>query len=626
MIPDSVVEEVRARADIVSVIGEFVSLKRSGKDYKGLSPFKNEKTPSFFVIPAKSFFHDFSSGESGDVFAFLMKHQGMSFTEAVKFVGSRSGMDVRETRSRKGDDPWRPYYEAVAYAASFFQERLWEDEEGGRAAREYLQKRGLGREEGERFGLGYAPGEWTAFRDAAAVHGMDEGVLAEVGLVKTGAKNDEPYDAFRDRIVFPIESVSGRVLGFGGRLLGTPGKGLPKYLNSPESPVFRKGEVLYGLGWAKNAVRREGEALLVEGFMDVVSLAAAGIENAVAPLGTALTDAQAELLKRYAGQVRILFDSDPAGLRATFRAGDVLLAQGLHPSVVTLPAGEDPDSVARSGGAQAVRTYLGQAVDVLERKLAILEERDYFSSIEKTRNALDRLLPTLRATADPQLRDLYLARVAERTDVRPETLEGELRQTPRHGPTPPPQGRGSRRPSRHGPGLAASPTRRPRPAPRVHGLGAERALMLVLAKDRSWVDRAAERIGPSDLEDRCYRAIFEMLVDDPELASPPEGTDPAVVQRFEKLMEDREDTENASQVFEDALSCILVSGIDRRLEAVDQELRNTGDETRKQSLLEDKRGLTLQKQDLSGGRDWRRGMRAARTAAAAPNREEAPRR
>lgn len=624
MIPDSVVEEVRARADIVSVIGEFVSLKRSGKDYKGLSPFKNEKTPSFFVVPAKSFFHDFSSGESGDVFAFLMKHQGMSFTDAVKYVGSRCGMEVRETRSRKGDDPWRPYYEAVAYAASFFQERLWEWE-GGQPAREYLQGRGIGREHGERFGLGYAPGEWTAFRDAAAVHGMDEGVLAEVGLVKKGAKNDEPYDAFRDRVVFPIESVSGRVLGFGGRLLGTPGKGLPKYINSPESPVYRKGEVLYGMSWAKNAARREGEALLVEGFMDVVSLAAAGIENAVAPLGTALTDAQAELLKRYAGQVRILFDSDPAGLRATFRAADVLLAQGVHPSVVTLPDGEDPDSVANSGGAEAVRAYLDQAVDVLERKLAILEKRDYFSSIEKTRNALDRLLPTLRATADPQLRDIYLAHVAERTDVRLETLEAELRQSPRHGPTRRPPGHGSSRATGRGSGSAAPTTRRPRPTPRVHGLGAERALMLVLAKDRSWVDRAAERIGPSDLEDRCYRAIFEMLVDDPELASPPDGTDPAVVQRFERLMEDREDTEHAGQLFEDALSSILVSGIDRRLEAVDQELRNTGDETRKQSLVEDKRGLILEKRDLSRGRDWRRGMRAARVAAASPNWEEAPR-
>ena len=295
MIADSVVEEVRARADIVDVIGEFVSLKRSGKEYKGLSPFKNEKTPSFFVVPAKGFFHDFSSGQSGDVFAFLMKHQGMSFVDAVKFVGSRCGMEVRETRGRRGDDPWRPYHEAVAYAAKFFQERLWEQEKGA-PAREYLQGRGIGPEECRRFGLGYAPAEWTAFRDAAAVHGMDESVLTELGLVKSRAKNDEPYDAFRDRIVFPIESVSGRVLGFGGRLLGTPGKGVPEYLNSPDSPIFRKGQVLYGLGWAKNAARREGEALLVEGFMDVVSLAVAGIENAVAPLGTALTDAQADYI------------------------------------------------------------------------------------------------------------------------------------------------------------------------------------------------------------------------------------------------------------------------------------------------------------------------------------------
>ncbi|MDE2752879.1 MAG: CHC2 zinc finger domain-containing protein, partial [Gemmatimonadota bacterium] len=198
MIPDNVVEEVRARADIVGIIGEFVQLKKAGKDFRGLSPFKDEKTPSFYVVPAKAFFHDFSSGESGDVFSFLMKHQGMSFVDAVKYVGARSGVDVREVRrGKKGDDPWRPYYEASAFAGSFFRERLWEWD-GGKAAREYLEKRGIGREVGERFGIGYAPDEWEAFREAASVHGLDEGMLLELGLIKRSEGRDRPYDAFRN--------------------------------------------------------------------------------------------------------------------------------------------------------------------------------------------------------------------------------------------------------------------------------------------------------------------------------------------------------------------------------------------------------------------------------------------
>ncbi len=598
MIPDRVVEEVRARADIVGIIGEFVQLKKAGKDFRGLSPFKDEKTPSFFVIPAKAFFHDFSSGESGDVFSFLMKRQGMSFVDAVKYVGARCGVDVREVRrGKRGDDPWRPYYEASAFAGAFFRERLWEWDGGG-AAREYLERRGIGRETGERFGIGYAPEEWEAFREAASVHGLEEGILLELGLIKKSEGRDRPYDAFRNRIIFPIESVSGRVLAFGGRILGPTGKGAPKYLNSPESPIFHKGAVLYGLGSARNHIRRRGAALLVEGFMDAVSLAAVDIGNAVALLGTSLTEEHARLLRNYTTQVRILFDSDPAGLRATFRAADILLAQGLRASVVTLPDGEDPDSVARAEGADAVLAYVAQAVDVLDRKIAILEDREYFASIEKTRDALDRLLPTLRAVKDPRLRDIYVTRVAERTGVRAGTLEAELRE----GAVPP------RRPH---PAAGRTPPATRRPAPRFHGLGVERLLLLLLLKNREWVDKAAERIGPSDLEDGAYRAIFEQLIDDPELKVLPEGTMAEAVLYFERLMSDREVPSPAEAVFDDAVLQIENTARDRRLEALDAEIARAG-ETEKIRLLRDKQNLIREKK--SRGSDWRRSARrAART-------------
>ncbi|MCY4571953.1 MAG: DNA primase [Gemmatimonadetes bacterium] len=595
MIPDHVVEEVRARADIVGIIGDFVQLKKAGKDFRGLSPFKKEKTPSFYVIPAKAFFHDFSSGESGDVFSFLMKHQGMGFTDAVKYVGARSGVEVKEVRrGRKGDDPWRPYYEATAHANSFFQERLWEWE-GGKSAREYLERRGIWRETGERFGLGFAPDEWGALRDAAAARGIGEAILLELGLLKKSEKREQLYDAFRNRVIFPIESVSGRVLAFGGRLLGPEGKGAPKYLNSPESPIFHKGEILYGLSWAGNHIRRQGAALLVEGFMDALSLAAVDVAHAVAPLGTALTEGHARLLARYTKQVRILFDNDAAGMRATFRAADTLLAQGLHASVVTLPEGEDPDSVARAGGAEAVLGFVRQAVDVLDRKIAILEEHDYFSSIEKTRAALDRLLPTLRAVRDPRLRDIYLTRVAERTGVRADTLAAELK-----GQTGPGRARRGTRP----------PPRR-RPAPRFQGLGSDWQLVHFVLKRREWIERAGERVGPSDLEDGALRAIFEWLIDNPELAAPPVGAMPEAVQRFEELNRDREVPPD--EVFEDVARGIDVRTIDRRLEALDGQIRGAAEEAEKSRLIKDKEDLNKEKRAL--GPDWRRSThRAAKSS------------
>ncbi len=590
MIPDDVVEEVRARADIVGVIGEFVQLKKAGKEFRGLSPFKKEKTPSFYVIPAKAFFHDFSSGESGDVFSFLMKHQGMSFVDAVKYVGARSGVDVREVKRGRGrgDDPWRPYYEASAHANAFFQERLWEWK-GGEGARSYLEGRGIDRKAGERFGLGYAPDEWGAFREAASVHGLDEGILLELGLLKKSEKGRDPYDAFRNRIVFPIESVTGRVLAFGGRLLGKEGKGAPKYLNSPESPIFHKGEVLYGLSWARNHIRRDASVMVVEGFMDVVSLAAVGIRNVVAPLGTSLTESHARLLKRYTIQVRILFDSDPAGLRATFRAADTLLGQGLHASVVTLPDGEDPDSVARSGGADAVRGFVAQAVDVLDRKIAILEERGYFDSIEKTRRALDRLLPTLRVAKDARLRDIYVTRVAERTGVQRETLTQELLAAPV-------------RPRRVG----TAPPRR-RPAPRFRGLGAERTLVLLLINHREWIEKSAERVGPSDLEDDANRVIFEALIADPELVALPEGTKPEAVDRFEELNADPETLADPARVFDDTVAKIEGNRISRRLDALEAEIRGSGTGEQRR-LIRDKENLMKERQALPV--DWRRSGKA----------------
>jgi len=455
-----------------------------------------------------------------------------------------------------------------------------------------VEERGIGRGAGEDCGLGFAPDDWRAFREAAAVHGLDERILLDVGLLKKSEKSDDPYDAFRDRIIFPIESESGRVLAFGGRLLGRTGKGAPKYLNSPESPIFQKGEVLYGLRKARNHIRRNASVMVVEGFTDVVSLASVDVRNVVAPLGTAMTEAHARLLGRYTKQVRLLFDSDPAGQRATFRAADILLGQGLHASVVTLPDREDPDSVARSGGAEAIREFVSQAVDVLDRKIAMLEERDYFASIEKTRRALDRLLPTVRAVTDPRLRDIYVARVAERTGVRPETLVEEIGQ--RVVP----------------PAAATHPAyRRRRVPPSPQGMGPEQELLRLMLHHRDWIGKVAERVGPSDLEDGADRVIFEGLISDPGLVVLPESASPEAMRRLEQLKADPGMARESEQVFADVLARILAKVINRRMDGVRARLHSAADYQEKVQLTSDLEELRREKAALPGA-DWSGSARA----------------
>ena len=594
MIPDDQVDEVRARADIVHVIGDIVPLKKSGKDYKACCPFHEEKTPSFYVVPAKGFYKCFGCGESGDVFAFLIKRLGLSFVDAVKHVAASTGVEIREvSRGQSGEDPLRHLYEANAFARMFFQDSLW-DEKAGRPASEYLEERGIDRETAERFGLGYAPDAWRGLHEAASHHGLGEEVLIEVGLVTRSEKQKDPYDRFRDRLIFPIENPSGKVVGFGGRVLGAGREGSPKYVNSPESPIYHKGEILYGLSWAKNAIRRSGTALLVEGYMDVVSLAAAGFENAVAPLGTAVTPDQVAVLRRYTSRAQLLFDSDAAGLKATFRAADLLLAGGVHPCVVTLPPGEDPDTIVHAEGAEALQGYIDEALDVLDRKLQILEEHDHFGSIEQTRSAIDRLLPTIRAVQDHALRDIYIAKVSERTGVRRDTLEGELA---RAVPPAVPQRVAWRRDQRR-----KSVTSAPE-------MGPERELLLLMTKDRDWIERVGERLGPQDFLDVRYRAVFESLLADHELTHPPEKMVPEAARVLEALLADPTELSRAHRVFEESLSKILSTLLQGRLDAVDHLLQNTSDGQQEAQLLGEKARLSKERREL--GTDWSPTVRRA---------------
>lgn len=508
MIPEELVEEVRLRADLVEVVSEHTRLKRSGRTFRGPCPLHGGEGPNFSVDPAKGFYKCFVCGEGGTVFTFLMKHLGMTYPEAIRDVAQRVGIEIPDARApRPEEDPNRHLHDANSFAADWFRRNLREGD-GARDARAYLARRGITDEAMERFRMGWAPEEWSALREAARAQNIGDDVLLQLGLVKESRSGRDPYDAFRGRIIFPIEDLGGRVVAFGGRILGEAEEHVPKYLNSPESPVYHKGRMLYGLGWSRGAIRKAETALVVEGYMDYVSLAAHGVDNAVAPLGTAMTEEQAELLAKYAPRVILLYDSDKAGLKATFRTGDELLRAGTEVLVATLPEGEDPDSLVRAKGAKALQKYLDDAVDVLERKIQILERRGFFATIAGTRKALDALLPTVRAATDELLRGVYVARIAEKTGIPRDTLEREIAEAPPRDTRPP--GAPDRR--KRNEGRRADDFTVPREKQVEYPIGAERNLLLLLLRDESYVERAARTVHPEDFRDPAYRSVYQWLL------------------------------------------------------------------------------------------------------------------
>lgn len=504
MIPDEDVERVREAADIVGIIGESVTLKRAGGTFRGPCPFHQGKNPNFSVDPKRRIYHCFKCGESGDVFTYLRKRYGMDWPTSVRHVAERSGVTIREVSSRReGPDPREPLWEVNAAAEEWFRRTLREDAAGA-PAREYLAQREITLDVAERFGLGFTP------RDGLTAHlttlGFDDNRQLEAGLLVQREGSDALRPRFRNRLMFPIYDTSGRTAGFGGRVIGA---GEPKYLNSPETAAFTKGRMLYGLNWSRNAIRKADRVLLVEGYFDLVRLVVAGVEEVIAPLGTALTTEQAALIVRHSKNAFLVYDSDKAGLKATFRAADELLRHGASVRVVTLPSGEDPDTFARKAGRDGIERQLMAAVDVIERKIQLLERGGWFADLHKRRRAIDHLLPTIRATSDPVTRDMYLGRVSEVTGVDRQVLAYEAESPARNdrvaGPAQP-SGPAVRKTDR----TAREPERASKSRSGA-GTAAERELVRVMLTSRALVERIAERVGPGEFRDARYREIFERL-------------------------------------------------------------------------------------------------------------------
>ena len=559
MIPDDIIEQVREASDLVAIIGEHVELKRTGSDYRGPCPFHGGTHRNFAVIPKKGMFYCFVCHEAGDVFTFFMKKLGMDYPTAVRETARRVGITIPE-RGPMGPDPREPLFQAVATAADWFARQLREAPEAN-VARHYLVSRQVSMETAEVQGLGYAP-RGPAFLDAMKGLGLRQEVLLEAGLM-VKREDGTVLPRFRARLQFPIHDLRSRVVAFSGRLLDN---GEPKYLNSPDTPIFHKGKLLYNLHLAKHAMRKAERAILVEGQFDVLRLTLTGFEEVVAPLGTGLTADQAELLQRHAPHVILLYDSDDAGLRATFRAGDELLRHRLRVSVATLPEGEDPDTLARQGGAAALEGILKQAIDVLERKIQILERKGFFGTLPGRRRALDALLPTIRAASDPIARDLYLSRVAEVAGVRKETLEEEVSgrmDAPRRDPGKP------------------VVTEQFGPAAPV-----EKGILLVMLHGAEWKARVLAEVDRENIASPRYRAVFDALAE-----NSPERLDEIAARTLEELQATGLGAVSPDEMFAWATNSIEADRKSREIIRLQREI-DIAPENDKARLTLEKRALT----------------------------------
>ena len=503
------VEQIRARADIVEVISSYVNLKRAGRNHVGLCPFHAEKTPSFNVNADRQIYHCFGCEVGGDVFAFLMNMEGLSFPEAVRRLGERYGIEVEEETVTPEEEQRREERERllrVTEVACDFYHRLLVEDPAGKPARSYLRQRGFDGEMARQFQLGWAPAAWEALATHLQEKGFDpKWARDRLGLTRAGNEGRGDYDLFRRRLLFPIHDERGRPVAFGGRILEGDG---PKYINSPESPIYHKGRVLYGLYQAKDAMRHKGEAIVVEGYFDQLALYRAGFHNTVATCGTALTPDHVRLLKRFSDRVLLLFDQDAAGQKATFRAMEVLLPEGLQVSVVTLEPGEDPDSFLRNHDAQEMQQRLEAARSVVE---VFIDQTlaQHGEDIEGRARAVEKILVKLQLLPGDIQRDLYLKDLAVRTGLDEQLLRRKAAPQAVAQTVSPPVVSAAERPR------PARPTAPAASAPLRLAMKAQRILLRLIISYES-TRNEARRVGLDELfEEGDLRVLAERALSQP---------------------------------------------------------------------------------------------------------------
>ncbi len=431
MITKETIDKIFSAIRVEEIVGEYVQLKRAGSNYKGLSPFVDEKTPSFIVSPSKQIWKDFSSGKGGTAISFLMEIEGFSYPEALRYAAKKYGIEIEELKKdlteeeKKAQTDKDLLYKIHEVANDFFQNQLYETEEGLNIGLSYFKERELKPETIKKFQLGYSPELKNAFTQYAVSKGYSKEILEKSGLSIFSEKSTEGIDRFRERVIFPIHGFSGRVLGFGGRILKSNTK-TAKYLNSPETEIYHKSNVLYGLFQSKQAVSRENMCLLVEGYMDVVALHQSGIENVVASSGTSLTTEQIKLIKRLTENVTILFDGDAAGIKASFRSIDMLLAESMNIRILLFPEGHDPDSFARENSMEFVKNFIKEnSKDFIDFKAEILLKETENDPIKKA-EAIRDIVKSVANVDNGLKQEIYLKQIATQFGLTERNLFDEL--------------------------------------------------------------------------------------------------------------------------------------------------------------------------------------------------------
>ncbi|QZY56567.1 DNA primase [Crassaminicella profunda] len=506
---EGLIDEIKSQNDIVDVVSKYVHLKKAGQNYKGLCPFHHEKTPSFIVSDEKQFYHCFGCGESGDVISFMMKLENLDFIDALRLLGEWAGINIDEisTSKKEKEEIYRKnnIYQINRDAAFYYYKNLVKEENKGLS---YLFKRGLNIKTIKKFGLGYAKDGWEALNNYLLKKGYDQESIFKAGLVLERKKKNGYYDRFRNRVIFPIINTTGKVIGFGGRVIENKE---PKYLNSPETPVFNKGNNLFSLNLAKNEVRKMKQIIVVEGYMDVIGLYESGIKNVVASLGTALTKNQANLLKRYADEVIIAYDADIAGQAATLRGLDILREAGCGVRVVRLSEGKDPDELVRKKGKEAFLKEVKNALSLIDYKIMLSKEENDLTTSEGKVKFVKSITQILKQLKSPVEIDVYIKKIARESEISIEAIKTEIYGNNKKNNEKKEIVDTRKYRSKHDRYTNKYNIQPLKPIQKIGYIEAERALLKLIINNKTFFQRVKEQLCFEDFMDQSNSKIAELV-------------------------------------------------------------------------------------------------------------------
>lgn len=555
-IPENILEEILGRVNIVELISAYIPLKRAGRNFKANCPFHHEKTPSFMVSPERQIYHCFGCGQSGNAFKFLMEYEHLDFLEAVELLAKKSGTTIpeRHPEDKTTTSFYQQLYRINDLTALFYKQALKSD--SSKHAKGYVAKRGIDAESLELFGIGFAPEKWDALIDYMRSKNVSLDLLEKAGLI-IPKENGGYYDRFRNRIIFPIQDLKSRFIGFGARLFAESDKSGAKYMNSPETPVYTKGRNLYGLNFAKDAIRERDSVVIVEGYLDFIIPYQYGIKNLVASCGTTLTSDQVALLKRYTNNAVIVYDADNAGQMATLRSLDIFIEEAMDVRIVSLPKGLDPDLFVRKNGPDAFQKLIAEAKDLFDYKLDVLKSRHNEKDIRGKTQICSEMLPTLNRFKNAILKSGYVKKLSEDLGIPEESILQELRKL----------------------GVSKTPIAQANTGykkPEVNPT--EKLLIKLMLEEKEFIGQIRQHLDPGDFHDEKTSKLVSVLFD---LFGQGKDIDPSNLinyfdddesMRFicESSISSEETTENRDRVLEDCIRRLK----SRRLSLMREQLQN----------------------------------------------------